>query len=503
MFFLIELAKIVKKNSDSEFNTFTNNPDIFFKQYPKFEKQWNEYCIKNRIPDKKQNRKWRDMLREMRQWKQQELDYMYMQIMSLARNFLGRKYPYFEVKSYSGNTTIPDKAVILNRLMILYGELLNEIYPSIIRLLSYSIKDIEIETSNPRGTILFQKTITNAIKNSGGIPITFTCSIPDRTFDTPENRLLLIAIKSIHNDALQVYHYQKMASTDMEDKRKVWEIINVTNSILDSTPLHEIKKKTTELHLSRIPKDKLKKRLDDVEKELEKRRVRQAEYTKLVQWTRKYTDFNANRYDDALNFTLENTEDIDTMFELWGLFQFVNYIKFNFPDVKIEPFGKMSKSKKRLKLKGFKITRSGQKLFNIAYENSFQSPVAYGKESGGTLVPDYSIEYNENNRPIILDAKNWKGSNRNDALHKMKSYVFGFQAKYRSEIGILFFSMYDKNEDQKRPKTTDSTIPIRINEEQTEFRFLTYVIKATRDPQYRHQLDEVFAEICGLIPALS
>ena len=63
--------------------------------------------------------------------------------------------------------------------------------------------------------------------------------------------------------------------------------------------------------------------------------------------------------------------------------------------------------------------------------------------------------------------------------------------------------MYDKNEDQKRPKTTDSTIPIRINEEQTEFRFLTYVIKATRDPQYRHQLDEVFAEICGLIPALS
>ena len=134
-----------------------------------------------------------------------------------------------------------------------------------------------------------------------------------------------------------------MASTDMEDKRKVWEIINVTNSILDSTPLHEIKKKTTELHLSRIPKDKLKKRLDAVEKELEKRRVRQAEYTKLVQWTRKYTDFNANRYDDALNFTLENTEDIDTMFELWGLFQFVNYIKFNFPDVKIEPFGKMSK----------------------------------------------------------------------------------------------------------------------------------------------------------------
>ena len=188
------------------------------------------------------------------------------------------------------------------------------------------------------------------------------------------------------------------------------------------------------------------------------------------------------------------------MFELWGLFQFVNYIKFNFPDVKIEPFGKMSKSKKRLKLKGFKITRSGQKLFNIAYENSFQSQVAYRRESGSTMKPDYSIEYDENNRPIILDAKNWTNMNRADAMYKMEHYVTNFQYEYRSEIGILFFPKYEKGDDRKKPKTTDT--PLVISED-IKFRFLTYVIKATRDPQYRHQLDEVFAEICGLIPALS
>ena len=498
MFFLIELANIVKKISDSKFSLFTEHRDLFFEQYPQFEKQWDEYCVKNRTPNKEQYKKWRNMLREMRHWKMQELDHMYMQIMSLARNFLGRKYHYFEVKSYSGNTTIPDKAVILNRLMVLYSELLNEIYPSIIRLLSYSIKDIEIETSNPRGTILFQKTITNAIKNSGGIPITFSCSIPDRTFDTPENRLLLMAIKSIHNDALQVYQYQKRASTDTEDKRKVWEIINVTDSILDSTPLHEIKMKTTELHLLRIPKDRLKKRLYDVENDLEKRRVRQTEYYKLIQWTRKYIDFNANRYDDALNFTLENTEDIDTMFELWGLFQFVNYIKLNFPGVKIEPFGKMSKSKKRLKLKGFEIEYSGQK-FKIAYENNLRAQIAYHLESVN-LTPDYSIEYSDNDKPIILDAKNYLASNRQEAVQKMEHYLINFYRDYKSKTGILFFPEYEERDDKNVPKTWDQPLEIR---EDIKFRLITYVIKATRDPQYKQQLDGVFAEICGLIRVLS
>ena len=101
------------------------------------------------------------MLREMRLWKEQELDWMYMRIMNLARNFAGSKYSYFEVKTYSGSSTVPDKSVILNRLMLLYNELLDYIYPSVIRLLSYTVKDIEIETPGPRGTILLQKTIIN------------------------------------------------------------------------------------------------------------------------------------------------------------------------------------------------------------------------------------------------------------------------------------------------------------------------------------------------------
>ena len=56
------------------------------------------------------HKEWRNMLREMRLWKEQELDWMYMRIMNLARNFAGSKYSYFEVKTYSGSSTVPDKS---------------------------------------------------------------------------------------------------------------------------------------------------------------------------------------------------------------------------------------------------------------------------------------------------------------------------------------------------------------------------------------------------------
>ena len=90
--------------------------------------------------------------------------------------------------------------------------------------------------------------------------------------------------------------------------------------------------------------------------------------------------------------------------------------------------------------------------------------------------------------------------NRADAVYKMEHYVANFHYHYKSKTGILFFPKYEKGDDREKPKKTDTALVIS---EDIKFRFLTYVIKATRDPQYRRQLDEVFAEICGLIPALS
>jgi len=71
---------------------------------------------------------------------------------------------------------------------------------------------------------------------------------------------------------------------------------------------------------------------------------------------------------------------------------------------------------------------------------------------------------------------------------------------YKSRTGILFFPVHDKGDDESVPKTWDGVLPMG---EDLKLRYITYVIKATRDPQYRQQLDEVFAEICGLIRVLS
>ena len=91
----------------------------------------------------------------------------------------------------------------------------------------------------------------------------------------------------------------------------------------------------------------------------------------------------------------------------------------------------------------------------------------------------------------------------------MNWYLTNFYKEYKSVTGILFFPSYEKNDDldengvhtgQFTPKIKDAFLPLT---EDIEFRFINFVLKATRDPQYRQQLDEVFAEICGLIPVLS
>lgn len=536
MYFFIELAKIIKSIPDKQFSQYYASFPLFLEHNKTLGKKWTEYLEKNKIQKTDEIRKeWQQTIREIRNWEDQELDYMYQKIMAMSRQILGKNVQYFTVETFSGQLTIPDRIQILNRLITLSNELLTKIYPSIMRLLNYKINDEEIISSNIRGTINWNKTIQHALKTSGGELISFVSSLPTRSFQTPENILLLLSIKLLHDDAKQIMDFQNKEYVSPEDKEIIWDVANRTKKILTDPFLSEISKNTKTIKVIVDSPTEIKRILKYVEKNLQLQKTTQKEYYNLLGWTKKYIDFNVNRYQNLSNFTLENIKDIDTMFELWILFEFVTYFK-KIHRAKIHPITETKKGE--IKLRGFEIEIKENK-FNLMYDHEYKKiPIGSGgfEHEENKIKPDFTFEFGENclcghkqsehhkkkkqfnqcewnkgqkdydvgcrcdqfrkHIPLVLDAKNWKNENRIDAVRVMTWYLMNMN-KYKTKTGILLFSNYKPNQDPTVP-LTDYWGPVKINE--GEWEFLNFVVKSSNKPVFKEQLEQVFKGIVDKFP---
>lgn len=530
MYLLVELSKIICALDDEKFSQYQDSFPLFQRDFPLLGTKWEEFIEKQRIKSNEVSKKWSQTLREIRFWEEQELDYMYQRVMALSRKLVG-KNSYFVVQTLSGKSTVPDRTTMLNRVMELAQKLLSEIYPSIMRLLNYRVNQEEIISHNIQGTVNWNKTICNAIKSTGGIPTQFVCVVPRKTFSTTENLLLLLAVKWLHRDCIKISNFQIVDNISAEERKKIWLIINSTQRILDSPLFHEIEIRSEILQAFSNPTVRIKDLLDMVEKEIQLYKTNQGEYLPLIEWMRNYVDFNMNRYQDLANFTFENIEDFDTMFELWILFEFVNHMK-KYNNTNSIPIIKKNK------LKGFKIQLDEKELF-LYHEKYYRVPI--GKKEGlnnpqNQINPDFTIEFgdkcicghsnkihhydgieyencsfyeyvdSDNTKncecdsfqspvQIVLDAKNWRNSNRMEAVQKMSWYLVQMN-KYKTKTGILFFSNFEKNQDPAKPMT-DNWGPITVN--QGNWEFVNFVIKSSRKEIHLRQLEEIFGSIMNKI----
>ena len=531
MYFFIEFAKLIKNISDDEFSQYHASFPLFFEHHKRLGEKWKEYLEKNEIKKSDDKRKkWQQTIREIRYWEDQELDYMYGKIMSLSRQILGKKVHYFTVETFSGKLTIPDRIQILNRLIKFSDVLLSKIYPSVTRLVNYKIDDDEIISSNIRGSVNWGKTIQHAVTTSGGNILSFVSNLPKRSFQTPENILLLLAVRLLFEDSKQIMAFQNKEYVSPEDKKIVWDVVNKTQKILNEPLLSEIKKNTK--NIDRIIQNpiQIKKIAKQVEKNLEENKKIGKEYHNLLDWIENYIDFNVNRYQNLSNFTLENIQDVDTMFELWVLFEFVTYMKKVYR-ANVNPIVEVKKGEN--KLKGFEIEVQ-QTKFYFMYDKEYNKiPLGPGgfESKENKIKPDFTFEFgekclcgheqNEHLRkkkkfyqceskdgentcecdqfrrhiPIVLDAKNWR-KDRMEALRVSAWYLTNLN-KYQTKTGVLLFSNYD-GKDPSNPETGHWG-PMKIN--QGDWEFINYVVKSSQKNQFREQLEFVFEEIITKFPA--
>ena len=531
MYFLIDLAKTIQSASDYEFSRYVESLAYFSSQNPILGQRWNEYFQENKKTFESPTSAWHQTIREIRTWEDQELDYMYQRIMKLSRDLIGKKIQYFTVETFSGKATIPDRIQILNRLVQLSNELLDKIYPSIIKLLNFKINDVEIISQNIPGVINWNKTIQYSLKNSGGQLLNFVSNMPIRSFNTPENVLFLLSVKLLQNDAKQLINFQKSEYGSLDDRKIIWDVASKTKKLLDEPFFREINRSSNISRIIGNSTPDLNKILHAVEKNLRVQKTTQNEYYNLVNWTRKYLDFNVNRYQNLANFSLINLKDVDTMFELWILFEFVIYMK-KIHHAKIIP---IIESSKENKLRGFKIITD--KEFNLMYERRYwKVPIGQSgfEHDENMLKPDFTFEFGENCLcghsesehlkkrkkilecahkdestqaqcsckifrkyvPIVLDAKNWKNHNRMEAVQKIAWYLMNLN-QWGAKIGILLFSNYDKkSEDEPR---TDYWGPLEINHGKWEI--MNFVVKASRKTKFDGQLYQVFDYILSQLHA--
>ena len=529
MYFLLSLAKVIQTIDDATFNKYRESLSDFSSDYPQLGEKWKESLKKRKIDTKNSEKSWHQILREIRYFKDQELDYMYQRVMALSRHYV-KDDEYFDVKTHSGMATIPDRTTLLNRLVKLSDKLLSEIYPAILRLVSYRIEDVEIHSQTIRGNVDWNRTIQYGLKTTGGTPTTFISTIPKKSFSSHENLLLYLAINWLKSDAMHLLNFQKIDNMDPADKKKIWTIANNSQIVLDTPLFHEIKNGSDDLELFSKSRKKIKPILDLVEREIKRSQHHQNVYLSLIEWIRNYINFNTNRYQSLANFTFENVKDFDTMFELWILFEYVTFLKKHY-------HFSCSVFLKNSRLGGFQVEGRGQKFY-IYYEKRYQVPIGNNpglNNSDNFRKPDFTIEYGNrcicghlktkhhkhgdinkecdeiigNNTvcscnkfcrptPIVLDAKNWRNKKRLEAVQKMSWYLV-LMNKYKAKTGILFFSNYENDQDENEPITNEWS-PICVN--QGEWEFVNFVVKASREPKFKEQLDMVFKNITERIPQI-
>jgi hypothetical protein len=209
--------------------------------------------------------------------------------------------------------------------------------------------------------------------------------------------------------------------------------------------------------------------------------IRQASYNALLRWIDKYTHFNTERFaKDLVNFRVENTQDVDTMYELWILFELMRHLDTAY-HMEYEPIVESGRT-----FHGFAI-KVNNKRFNLKYQESYPGQVHAGH------VPDYTLELGRDNVPVILDAKNWR-TEKSDAKNKMIVYLVELSTK-KAEKGILFFPNNIGLKENKELPYHETQFAMGTHKAS----LITCVVRPSTNPETQRKNSVVFENIAKLI----
>jgi len=361
--------------------------------------------------------RWHQLVREVLFYTKNDIRYMYDRIMQLLRRLHKDITPYFKVKTETGTYTLPDRLSDFNRLFELYIEFFTDIYPNISRKLRFDIYSQEKDSRALRGRVLWSKTIKQCINQGNPTsPTTFIILSPKYRFETPENILVILSVLRLRQDALFLLGYDFQDPLTTEEQNILGKIIDGCDNILKTTLLKELIPLASK-YVMVNPKDPRILILETQSYARLRGELRENNpYLCLLKWIQKYRELNLRSVSiNKTNFPIDRQRNLDVMFEVWVLLEFLDYLRiYEGAVVNVERFPQR-----------FLISAHGVD-FTLFYE----------KEYSGWAIkarPDFSIE-KEGELKILMDAKNWLQP-KVEAIYKMLGYLNNLDGT----IGILFF----------------------------------------------------------------
>jgi hypothetical protein len=403
---LNEIQRIYVENKEKKEDI---SDEIYaFKKYPHLVSLFEQ----NRIGSEK----WEQLVRELLFYTRDDLRYMYDRTMQLIRRYQTNTSMYFKLKTEGGTYTLPDRLSDLNRLFELYMEFFTTIYPNVNRKLSFDVYQREQDTGILQGRLLWSKTIKRCVRQGGQTyPTAFTVLTPECEFETPENIIVVLSILRLRQDSLFLLDYDFSDKLSKEEQIVLNKIADGCEHVLRTTLLGDI---------IPVAARYVALRMDDPQGlalETQSRTRLQGEHETnphmlLLQWVKKYRELNLRSISiNRTNFPVDRVENLDTMFEIWILLEFLDCLRTTEGAiVRAITFPKI-----------FEVSVSGVH-FRLYYEKTYGGWAA-------KALPDFSIE-KDGELKVVMDAKNWLQS-KVDAIYKMLGYLNNLDAT----IGILFF----------------------------------------------------------------
>jgi len=476
------LAEIIEKCTDSEFESIKNFEFFSFK-YPELLEEFSSDFA--RI--KGLGIKWNAFLREIKFWKEVGVEQMNRRLLQLCIRYIPQGQQFFKVENEIGSFTLPTRIDRLNKISLLAKDLLFDIFPRIESHVNFRAEiDVE-ETRAIKGTIDWNRTILNSINRGEKYPLQFSCITTQTKFDTQENFLAIFCLLKLQNDIDFLLFSESKPGEEFNFKEisLLKSLKNQVDNLVSHTKLQEIIPKI-EQYKSLSPNSKFVRKLED--KTLERIRqgiVKQRSYVDLINWLKKFRGYNVRSLSQEFtNFPIEHEKSIDTMYELWIIFEMVTYLEKQ-GIVFIQPLEKNGN------FAGFKL-----KLEDVVFNLNFQS-----RHSGWTehiSEPDFTIQIEDTGEmPIVMDPKNWSTSQTGEAIHKMLGYLMNL-SQFNPQIGILFFSQAR----EKHLRDGETTLPFVEKTEQIhgkDVTFTTMFVNPNESESLEINLNKVFFYIQSLV----
>ena len=392
-----------------------NKQELFFKIRKKIEENptLKTFITSKGFLDYPENKDWKEdfdkykkIYQSKEQWDQfarfaltdpKERGYMYERVIQLLIKYCYSYEAYFQIRSENATSPFFDRISSLNRLLILYKEYF-QIYYNILNKIQFDYPKKEYDGKFIKGVIDWSETL----KKTPYFPIEFKTKRQYKKFNVPENMLLILCAFWLENEATRLLRLDFLEPLNKSEIYILNTIAQKSKMILTFFPFKEVLDDVKDFFKFDINDLRIKDLEIISRKRLHEGIIKNKEYFKLLRWINRFKQLNIRMYSpNLINFPIDNTSSLDTLYEVWVFFEIIDFINTNIAETEIKPI----RDEIKIKYFEFKFPKSSKGSVKFYYEKDF----AFKDHEiwvGDHIMPDFTI-IKDGRILAVFDAKNY------------------------------------------------------------------------------------------------